>query len=273
MKKARRKISPFVPKLNFAPLRIKDVLLVHEHVVREFANSNDPVFPPGIKDMGLLESAVSRQHTGFGDVLKYDNLYSAAATLIYGLCLNHPFHNGNKRTALLSGILLLDRNNIVLDNVTQDGLYGLMIGIAAHTFVNRSSRQDVDVDGEVNALADWIKTKARAIRRGERNITYGQLYKILSKFGLVLGDKKNNYVDILRRKKRLIVPDKLQRIARCPAPGDSKIVRLDELKQIRQLLELSEIHGVDSVAFYDTQTVVDVFIHIHRKALRKLAKT
>ena len=48
--------------------------------------------------MHLLESAIARQDAGFAGQLKYPTAVVNAATLGYGLCLNHPFHNGNKRT-------------------------------------------------------------------------------------------------------------------------------------------------------------------------------
>jgi prophage maintenance system killer protein len=82
-------------------LTIDEVLHLHDRVCRDFARSNDPVDTPGPRDLGLLESAVARQQTGAGEFLKYSSVYSNAATLTFGLCCNHPFHNGNKRTALV----------------------------------------------------------------------------------------------------------------------------------------------------------------------------
>ena len=75
-----------------------DVLSIHEVLTADFAAAADPISPSGVKSMELLESAVGRQHAGFHDRLKYDTPVSNAAALTYGICLNHPFHNGNKRT-------------------------------------------------------------------------------------------------------------------------------------------------------------------------------
>lgn len=67
-------------------------------VIADFAGSGDPVFPHGVKSHALLESAVNRQHSGSGSWLKYADPIANAATLAFGICCDHPFHNGNKRT-------------------------------------------------------------------------------------------------------------------------------------------------------------------------------
>jgi death-on-curing protein len=91
----------------------------------DFAGSNDPVDTPGPRDFGLLESAIARQQTGARHVLKYDTLYSNAATLTFGLCCNHPFHNGNKRTALISMIAHLEKNGHTLFGTKHSELYSM----------------------------------------------------------------------------------------------------------------------------------------------------
>ena len=45
------------------------VLFIHEVLVRDFAFNGDPIDPPGIKSIALLESAVGRQFTGIGETL------------------------------------------------------------------------------------------------------------------------------------------------------------------------------------------------------------
>src|SRR5258708_1626270 len=74
------------------------VLVIHNQLVRDFAESGDPIDPPGIRDRGeLLESALSRPQTSIGTTLKYPTIEMAAAALLHALVHNHPFHNGNKR--------------------------------------------------------------------------------------------------------------------------------------------------------------------------------
>src|SRR5215472_1749929 len=91
-------------------LNVAEVEAIHHALVRHFQESGDPITPAGVKDRALLESAVSRQVVGSTDNLKYREPRANAATLLYGLCMNHAFHNGNKRTALVGCLEHLDGN-------------------------------------------------------------------------------------------------------------------------------------------------------------------
>src|SRR4030095_6384084 len=95
-----------------ATLSTTEVRGIYYVVVRDFAESGDPVSPIGVKCSNTLESTVARQNTGYGEYQKYGTALLSAATLTYGICCNHPFHNGNKRTALVSMLCHLDRNNL-----------------------------------------------------------------------------------------------------------------------------------------------------------------
>lgn len=57
--------------MNSGMLSAEDVLKIHEVLVRDFASSSDPISPPGVRSMALLESAVGRQWTSLGAVLKH----------------------------------------------------------------------------------------------------------------------------------------------------------------------------------------------------------
>lgn len=70
----------------------------------------------GIRDRALLESAVAApQATVFGDSVFRDDLDVAGAYLFY-LCRNHPFIDGNKRVALASCLVFLERNGLLPDD-------------------------------------------------------------------------------------------------------------------------------------------------------------
>lgn len=64
---------------------------------------------PGIRDAGLLESALARPLDVFAYKRKYD-LADLAAAYAFGLSQNHPFQDGNKRVAFLASGLFLDLN-------------------------------------------------------------------------------------------------------------------------------------------------------------------
>ncbi|MSQ54807.1 MAG: type II toxin-antitoxin system death-on-curing family toxin [Betaproteobacteria bacterium] len=70
---------------------------------------------PGLRDRGLLESAVAAPQASFGgEALLKDPLEVAAAYLFY-LCSNHPFVDGNERTALACALVFLQANGLLAD--------------------------------------------------------------------------------------------------------------------------------------------------------------
>lgn len=256
-------------------LTVTSVKFIHEHLTTSFLLSDDPISPPGIKDHRLLESAVYRQQAGTGDFLLYGDNFSNAATLMFGLCHNHAFHNGNKRTALMAGVMHLDINGYCLIGASNDQMYDLMLKITKHDVVEKPKlrRLKLQPDAEIRAVADWLRSKSRRTERGERQITFGDLYRILAKFGYKLGDRKDNKVDVLKWKNSFFGSGKWTRIIRIGCPGDSRSVAFDEIKRIREQLNLSENDGVDSASFYGDQLVLDAHIKEHRQVLRRLAKT
>ncbi|SRR6266852_424811 len=86
----------------------------------------------GIRDEGLLESAVAApQATMFGEPLIKDGLEIGAAYLFY-LCRNHPFLDGNKRTALAACLVFLEQNGLLPEKTLPvDAWESLVLDIAA----------------------------------------------------------------------------------------------------------------------------------------------
>ncbi|OGL64240.1 MAG: hypothetical protein A3J27_02610 [Candidatus Tectomicrobia bacterium RIFCSPLOWO2_12_FULL_69_37] len=84
-------------------LAVREVLALHEGGLAEFGGS------AGVRDQGLLESAIQRprQLYHYGE---NPTLFDMAASLCMGLVKNHPFVDGNKRTAFLSAAAFLDLN-------------------------------------------------------------------------------------------------------------------------------------------------------------------
>lgn len=90
---------------------IQDVSNIHLHLTQLFAAEDDPISPSGIRNQDLLESACTRPHTGSGSSDKYHTVDLKLAALFHSLTKNHPFHNGNKRTALAALLAGLSRND------------------------------------------------------------------------------------------------------------------------------------------------------------------
>lgn len=82
------------------------VLAMHDRLLAEHGG------PSGVRDWGLLESALARPR----HLMTYDqpDLAALAAAYVAGLIRNHPFVDGNKRTGLMTGYVFLARNNLQL---------------------------------------------------------------------------------------------------------------------------------------------------------------
>lgn len=91
-------------------LTIGQVLFIHDQMVKRFGGSH------GIRDIGLIESAVARPQSSFGGKYLYKSIFDKAAALLQSLLKNHPFIDGNKRTALTSAGMFLKKNGYGLVN-------------------------------------------------------------------------------------------------------------------------------------------------------------
>jgi death-on-curing protein len=84
----------------------------------------------GIRDMNLLSSAVSMPHASFSGDFLHKDVFEMAAAYAFHICQNHPYSDGNKRTALASALVFLELNGISISG-TQDKLYKAMINISS----------------------------------------------------------------------------------------------------------------------------------------------
>lgn len=113
-----------------------------------------------------------------------------AATLCYGVCCNHGFHNGNKRAALVSLLCHLDKNGLTLkEDVDHNELYSLMLKIASHKFAPKRTTHDTS-DIEVAAIAAWLRKRTRKLKKGERVVTFRELGKFLETTIFILRTQK-----------------------------------------------------------------------------------
>lgn len=83
-------------------------------------------------DAGLLSSAVGRPQATFGGEDAYATLFEKVAALFESLVLNHAFLDGNKRTAVVAAIHMLNWNGYYL-NAPQEDVIDLAIGIVERT--------------------------------------------------------------------------------------------------------------------------------------------
>jgi len=101
----------------------EEVVEFHKELIRLYGGKY------GIRDVGLLESAIHQPQISFGGKCICKDIYEMTAAYFYHIIKNHPFVDGNKRVAVMVSITFLRYNDveIVLD---QDQLYFLAIDVA-----------------------------------------------------------------------------------------------------------------------------------------------
>ncbi len=108
--------------INFIPKKI--VLLFHEKLIQIYGGSH------GIRDEKLLDSALEQPKATFGGNYLHDTLIKMAAAYGYHLCNNHPFVDGNKRTALVAMDAFLQRNGYEI-TATEKETFKLMMALSS----------------------------------------------------------------------------------------------------------------------------------------------
>lgn len=119
-------------------LTSNEIVPLHEKMILSTGGSY------GVRDMGLLESAVFSASVIYAGHEPYKTIYEKSARLAYSIIKNHPFIDGNKRTGIFVMLITLDINSIKL-NYSQQEIIELGLGIA---------------DGSKNyeAILSWINS-------------------------------------------------------------------------------------------------------------------
>ena len=91
---------------NCFHLTVEVVREIHAEAITRFGGLD------GVRETALLESAVAAPQASFGGQSPYADLVEVAAAYLFYLCRNHPFIDGNKRTALGACIVFLRLNGI-----------------------------------------------------------------------------------------------------------------------------------------------------------------
>jgi len=122
-------------------LKLEEVLLIHERILDKFGGAR------GLRNKGLLDSAVNRPLATFEGKDVYRDIFSKAAVLGYSLALNHPFVDANKRTAWEAMHTFIEENGYSL-TVGCKEIVELMLRIEDKSF-------------EVEQIAKWLEDHSR----------------------------------------------------------------------------------------------------------------
>jgi len=237
------------------------IVQIHEYVTAYFEKTPDPVSPPGVKNMDTIESAASRPYSTAGGRDAYPTTFLKAASLFHSVASNHSFHNGNKRTALLSTLYFLSEFGFWVDKCNDEEMFEFTRRIAAHEICE--DRRD-----EVPIIADWLEANSRKQQKGERQLKFHDLRASLGRFDYSL-EEDGMFANIY--KDGTVVERILKK-------GTQGFQDYDEqyISGIRKRLELTPEFGIDSARFYGQKGLsedLNVFMQMRIEVMRRLART
>lgn len=108
---------------NITFLTLAEVIEIHTDQIQRYGGSE------GVRDMNLLSSAVSMPYASFSGSFLHSDIYEMAAAYAFHICQNHPFIDGNKRTALASALVFLELNSVSISD-PKGRLYDAMMSLA-----------------------------------------------------------------------------------------------------------------------------------------------
>ena len=120
-------------------LTLQETLELHEQLIQRFGGSD------GVRDMGLLESALLRPQTGY-----YDTLSLQAAALLQSLIQNHCFVDGNKRVAFSATAIFLRMN-------------GYRLKIEAESGESFLINEVIQKRASIADIATWLETHMKVV--------------------------------------------------------------------------------------------------------------
>ncbi len=120
---------------------LREVLKIHQDQIDRYGGE------PGIRDLGLLKSALAMPAARFGGRLLHNDLFEMAAAYLFHITMSHPFVDGNKRTGTACALVFLELNDIEV-SASEDELVDLVVTLAeggvdkqaAAEFLRRNSR-------------------------------------------------------------------------------------------------------------------------------------
>lgn len=105
-------------------LSLAEVIDIHADQIEKYGGRS------GVRDINLLSSAAAMAYASFQDQFLHNDLFEMAAAYAFHISQNHPFLDGNKRTALASALVFLEMNDISITD-PEEKLYDAMTSVAS----------------------------------------------------------------------------------------------------------------------------------------------
>ena len=104
-------------------LEVEDVLSLHADQVTLDGGEH------GVRDVGLLESAIAQPQATFGSKFLHKDLFEMPAAYLFHIVQNHPFFDGNNRTGAVAALVFLDINGTEIE-APKGSMYDLTMSVA-----------------------------------------------------------------------------------------------------------------------------------------------
>lgn len=276
-------VAPMQSQHRNGDLSVNDVVRAHFCLADHFTQAGKGIGGVGVRDEGMLISALSRQYVSFGTTQKWTTVFDKAATLMFGLVKNHPFYDANKRTAYLSTVHYLYSSGYIM-TATEKELEDMTVWVAnneLHRFSRFRDLKKKDSDPEVRFLSHYLRRNTRKVDRTQYMISYRELEKILKRYDVWLENPSNNFIDVMHwvdvelprtsfLQKRKTTKE-IRRAFALGFPGWNKQVGKGRLGHIRKELNLTPEYGVDSQSFFRDVDDMKVLLGTYEGALHRLA--
>ena len=105
-------------------LSLDEIIEIHRDQVERYGGE------PGLRDVGLLQSAAAMPQAAFGGEFLHSDIYEMAAAYLFHIVRNHPFVDGNKRTGAVAAVVFLAVNGVELQ-AGEEAFEGLVVSAAS----------------------------------------------------------------------------------------------------------------------------------------------
>jgi len=107
-------------------LDLEEVLEIHNDQIKRYGGTG------GIRDLGLLQSALATPQAGSSTEYYHADLFEMAAAYLFHIVKNHPFLDGNKRTGIAAALVFLELNGVEF-RATNEALVDTVLAVAEGT--------------------------------------------------------------------------------------------------------------------------------------------
>jgi death-on-curing protein len=123
-------------------LTLDEVMDIHCDQIERYGGTR------GVRDIGLLESALAAPQSGFGDRYLHADLFEMASAYLFHVVQNHPFLDGNKRVGTAAALTFLELNGVEI-KISNQALVATVLDVAQGKI-------------EKSALADFFRKHAKS---------------------------------------------------------------------------------------------------------------